>query len=79
MTARREMRGPTGVDDILRSLNQAGESVPDRAVPPPASPFMDAEEVHSVRSGFTTETARAAGRTRRRTAQPVGGTLTLSV
>ena len=78
MTARREMRGPTGVDDILRSLNQAGENVPDRAVPPPASP-MDAEEVHSVRSGFTTETARAAGRSRRRTAQPVGGTLTLSV
>jgi hypothetical protein len=77
MTARREMRGPTGVDDILRSLNQAGEDVPDRAVPPPASP-MD-EEVHSVRSGFTTETARAAGRSRRRTAQPVGGTLTLSV
>ncbi len=79
MTARREMRGPTGVDDILRSLNQAGESIPDRAVPPPASPQIDAEEVHSVRSGFTTETARAAGRSRRRTAQPVGGTLTLSV
>lgn len=79
MTARREMRGPTGVDDILRSLNQAGENIPDRAVPPPASPQIDAEEVHSVRSGFTTETARAAGRSRRRTAQPVGGTLTLSV
>lgn len=76
-TARREMRGPSGVDDILRSLGQAGENLPDRSVPPPASP-LDAEEVHSVRSGFTTATDRAAGRSRRR-AQPVGATLTLNV
>jgi hypothetical protein len=75
-TARREMRGPSGVDDILRSLGQAGENLPDRSVPPPASP-MD-EEVHSVRSGFTTATERAAGRSRRR-AQPVGATLSLNV
>ncbi len=79
-TARREMRGPAGVDDILRSLNQAGDSIPDRYVPPPASPQLDAEEVHSVRSGFTTATDRLAGRSRRRTtAQPVGATLTLNV
>ncbi len=79
-TARREMRGPSGVDDILRSLGQAGEDLPDRSVPPPASPMIDAEEVHSVRSGFTTATDRAAGRSRRRTtAQPVGATLTLNV
>ncbi len=79
-TARREMRGPSGVDDILRSLNQAGDSVPDRAVPPPASPTMyDADDIHSVRSGFTTATDRAAGRSRRRAAQPVGATLTLNV
>lgn len=77
-TARREMRGPSGVDDILRSLGQAGEDLPDRSVPPPASPMLDAEEVHSVRSGFTTATDRAAGRSRRR-AQPVGATLTLNV
>jgi hypothetical protein len=82
MTARREMRGPSGVEDILRTLNQAGESMPDRSVPPPASPQIEAEEVASIRSGFTTETARAAGRSRRRTtasAQPVGATLTLNV
>jgi hypothetical protein len=79
-TARREMRGPSGVEDILRSLGQAGEDLPDRSVPPPASPMIDAEEVHSVRSGFTTATERAAGRSRRRTtAQPVGATLTLNV
>lgn len=79
-TARREMRGPSGVEDILQKLNQAGEGMSDRAVPPPASPQIDAEEVHSVRSGFTTETARLAGRSRRKTTtQPVGATLTLNV
>jgi hypothetical protein len=80
-TARREMRGPTGVDDILQKLSQAGESLPDRSVPPPASPVFDAEEVQSVRSGMTTETARLAGRSRRKTtaSQPVGATLSLNV
>jgi hypothetical protein len=80
-TARREMRGPSGVEDILQKLNQAGQEMPDRSVPPPASPQIDAEEVHSVRSGFTTETARLAGRSRRKTntTQPVGATLTLNV
>ncbi len=80
-TARREMRGPSGVDDILRTLNQAGEQIPNRSVPPPASPQIDAEEVQSIRSGFTTETARMAGRSRRKptTSQPVGATLTLNV
>ncbi len=80
-TARREMRGPSGVEDILQKLNQSGQEMPDRSVPPPASPQFDAEEVHSVRSGFTTETARLAGRSRRKTntTQPVGSTLTLNV
>jgi Family of unknown function (DUF5767) len=80
MTARRPMRGPTGVEDILRTLDQAGEDIPMRSVPPPASPqMMDMEEVQSVRSGFTTETARAAGRSRRKATQPVGATLSLNV
>jgi hypothetical protein len=79
-TARREMRGPAGVEDILRTLNQAGESLPERMVPPPASPSLEAmDDVQSIRSGFTTETARAAGRSRRRPTQPVGATLTLNV
>ena len=70
-----------GVEDILQKLNQVGEMMPDRVVPPPASPQIDAEEIHSVRSGFTTETARMAGRSRRKTTttQPVGATLTLNV
>ena len=80
-TARRPMRGPTGVDDILQRMNQAGEELPERSVPMPASPQLEAEEAQSIRSGFTTETARMAGRSRRRptTSQPVGATLTLNV
>ncbi len=80
-TARREMRGPSGVEDILQKLNQSGQDMSDRVVPPPASPQLDMEEAQSVRSGFTTETARMAGRSRRKTTttQPVGSTLTLNV
>jgi hypothetical protein len=41
---------------------------------------LDAEDIQSIHSGYTTATARAAGRSRRRaTAQPVGATLTLNV
>lgn len=76
-TARREMRGPSGVEDILRTLNQAGESLPERGGPQPASPHaVDLEDVQSIRSGFTSATA--SGR-KRRTTQPVGATLTLNV
>jgi hypothetical protein len=79
-TARREMRGPTGVEDILNSLNQAGEAPPNRSMVPPASPQLEVEEVASVRSGFTTATDRMAGRSRRKQPpQPVGATLTLNV
>ncbi len=80
-TARREMRGPSGVDDILNQLN--ANNIPTRAMPRPAS--VDGDEGGSVISGMTgmtTETMRRAGMSRRRkatTAQPTGGTLTLNV
>lgn len=75
-TARREMRGPSGVEDILRTLNQAGEMPPNRSVPQPASPHaVDLEDVQSIRSGFTAATS--SGR-KRRTTQPVGATLTIN-
>jgi len=79
VTARREMRGPTGVDDILRTLNSVGEA-PQRSVP--ATSGIDAEDLGSVASGYTTETMRRNGISRRRkptTTQPTGGTLTLNV
>jgi hypothetical protein len=80
-TARREMRGPTGVEDILRTLETAGDNAPNRAVPPPAQ-NVDAEDIGSVQSGMTTETMRRQGMHRRRkpaTTQPTGATLTLNV
>lgn len=75
-TARREMRGPTGVEDILEKLNNAGEQLPQRAVP-----RFDADDVASVASGVTTDTMRRNGMSRRRRTnmQPVGTTLTLNV
>lgn len=90
-TARREMRGPTGVDDILRSFaearqNEAMEGSAGQAQIPPASPHSQpavaaAIEIQSMVSGddigSTTE-SRAGGRGRRRRA-PVGNTLSLNV
>ena len=68
-TARREMRGPTGVDDILQQLNAGNR--------------RDVEETNSIGSAYTTETMRRAGlnrRSRKTTAtQPTGSELTLNV
>ena len=68
-TVRREMRGPTGVDDILEQLNAGGR--------------RDAEETGSIGSAYTTETMRRAGLNRRSkkttTTQPTGSELTLNV
>jgi hypothetical protein len=73
-TARREMRGPTGVDDILQQLQTGGQA---------SSRSRDGEEAGSVGSAYTTETMRRAGlnrRARKTTAtQPTGNELTLNV
>ncbi len=87
-TARREMRGPSGVDDILQSFAEArrNESMDGTAFPEvPASPQQPAMaaaiEIQSMASGddigSTTE-SRAGGRGRRRRAA-VGNTLSLNV
>jgi len=88
-TARREMRGPSGVDDILRSFEDArrNESMDGSAFPNvPASPGSQpataaAIEIQSLASGddigSTTESARG-GRGRRRRA-PIGNSLSLDV
>jgi len=77
VTVRREMRGPTGVDDILQKL-QAAERVVERVV------RMEGEDGGSVGSAYTTETMRrngvsASANRKRKTAQPTGGSLTLNV
>lgn len=85
-TARREMRGPTGVDDILQSFAEArrNEEMDGTAFPEvPVSPqpaLAAAIEIQSMASddiGSTTE-SRAGGRGRRRR-QAVGNTVSLNV
>jgi hypothetical protein len=80
VTARREMRGPTGVDDILQKLQaaeQRAENMVDRR--------MEREDTGSVGSAYTTETMRRNGisasakKRRPQVAQPTGGTLSLNV
>jgi hypothetical protein len=83
-TARREMRGPSGVDDILRSLDAAGEPLPARSVPRPAgmgpSLNINMDDAVSVSSGLTGMTSATERRRKRTNAvQPVGSTLTLNV
>jgi hypothetical protein len=78
MTARREMRGPSNVDDILQTLNMNGRGSLERSVPPTA---IDADDIASVASGMTSATDRRRGLSRRKAtvAQPTGATLTLNV
>ena len=91
-TARREMRGPSGVDDILKTFEEVrrAEAVGNFEPPPMsmgAPPAMnqpavqiaaEMESVHSGDIGSTTESARGGGRGRRRR-QPVGNTLAVNV
>ena len=77
---RRELRGPSGVDvdDILQQLEA------NRGVPPgQRTPRNDLEEVGSIASGYTTETMKRNGVSRRAlrktTMQPTGAELTLDV
>jgi len=88
-TARREMRGPSGVDDILRSFEEArrnesmdGSAFPNVPMSPHSQPATAAAiEIQSLASGddigSTTESARG-GRGRRRR-QAVGNTISLEV
>lgn len=85
---RREMRGPSGVDDILRSFEEArrnesmeGTAFPQVPASPQNQPAMAAIEIQSLASGddigSTTESTRG-GRGRRRRAA-VGNSITLDV
>jgi hypothetical protein len=85
-TARREMSGPSGVDDILQSFAEArrNEAMDGTAFPEvPANPqpaMAAAIEIQSMGSddiGSTTESKAGGGRRRRR--QAVGNTLSLNV
>jgi hypothetical protein len=88
-TARREMSGPSGVDDILRSFEEARRSESmDGTAFPQASPnaqqqpaMAAAVEIQSMASddiGSQAESTRTGGRRGRRRA-PVGNTISLNV
>jgi len=88
-TARREMRGPTGVDDILQSFAEArrnegmeGTAFPEVPVNPNPNKgaIAAAIEIQSMTSGddIGSATESRAGRGRRRRAA-VGNTLSLEV
>ena len=84
------MRGPSGVDDILKTFEEVRRAEALGSFEPPpmsmgAPPAMnqpavqiaaEMESVHSGDLGSTTESARGGGRGRRRRA-PVGNSITL--
>ena len=77
---RRELRGPSGVDvdDILQQLEANRGLAPGQR-----TPRNDLEEAGSIASGYTTETMKRNGVSRRAlrktTMQPTGAELTLNV
>ena len=75
-TARREMSHPSGVDDILRTIEENNGRQPNRNMPP-----IDTDDLGSVVSGQTTNTERRTGirRSRKATVQPTGATLSLNI
>ena len=92
-TARREMKGPSGVDDILRTFDEVrrNEAMDGSAMmmSPPVDPQQQpalaaAIEIQSMVSGddigSTTESTRLGGRSgRRRRAAAIGNTVSLNV
>jgi len=79
-TARREMKGPTGVDDILNTFEQVRRGEQQLQANPESQPALAAIEMQSMASddiGSTTD-SRRSGRGRRR-ATPVGNTMSINV
>jgi hypothetical protein len=83
-TARREMRGPTGVDDILRTFEEARarelNEIPQSSSPSAAAAAVELQSMHSDDMGSaveSTRTGRTGGGRRRR--QAVGNSISLNV
>jgi hypothetical protein len=85
--ARREMKGPSGVDDILRTFEQAREaeaamSVHSSMQMPPSPAALAAAEIQSMHSEEMTSVAqseRTAGGRRRQRKAPTGNMISLNV
>jgi len=91
-TARREMRGPTGVDDILRTFEEVrrtevmgpmGNGMEQMGMPsgqPATAAVMEIESIHSGDLGSMADSTRTGGGRRRgRKAAVVGNTLSVNV
>lgn len=90
-TARKEMRGPSGVDDILKTFEEVrrAEMSAAREAPPanglssqPAVAAAELASLHSEEVGSQADTVRTGatgGRRRRRAQPPVGNTVSLNV
>ncbi len=86
--ARREMKGPTGVDDILKTFEQVREAEASMTfnpppVPPRSSAEQSAQEIASLHSEDMTSiggaSERTAGGRRRKRAAPTGNMISLNV
>ena len=89
-TARREMKGPSGVDDILKTFEEVRRAeAMEAAMPPmPSGPLnqpavaaaVEIQSIHSEDMRSQGESVRTSGgRRRRRAAVPEGNTLSLNV
>ncbi len=89
-TARREMKGPSGVDDILKTFEEVRRAeAMEAAMPPmPSGPLnqpavaaaVEIQSIHSEDMRSQAESVRTSGgRRRRRAAVPEGNTLSLNV
>ena len=86
-TARREMKGPSGVDDILKTFEEVrrneiieGNAMgpPDQMTQPALSAAIEIQSMASDDIGSMTESVRQRGGRRRRAA-PLGSTMELNV
>lgn len=83
-TARREMKGPTGVEDILKAFESEDMGPPIVGFTPPSRPsdFDDNQSVYTSTTMNGSEAARKAGGRggkRKTNSQPVGATIDLRV
>jgi len=89
---RREMRGPSGVDDILKTFQEvrAADDISPVMIPPPMPAFSQQPAIHAASelssvhstpmSEMSTDTTRQrAGRGRRKPVPPAANTMTLNL